>query len=195
MTAPTIPPMAAEAETEAVGPTQVAPEPLLAWSLNDDEDREYPRFRSWQEAARIALAVVLFAAALGAGIMIIGTNLTPTPVTSPSLQTPTAAIQQVPDTKIAAPTPVIVQPTPQPTTAPPRQTSIDNKFISALQTDQINVHNPTQAIHAAHFICTKLDQGQTRDQIIAIEKPANPDMTTQGVIDFVDLSTNYYCPQ
>lgn len=71
---------------------------------------------------------------------------------------------------------------------------IDDEFLSAVKSRDINFASPQAAIFAAHQVCNELDQGRHKGDIAT-------DMTNSGRLDgyhagfFVGLSIAAFCPR
>ena len=71
----------------------------------------------------------------------------------------------------------------------------DNKFIALLQAEGITDHvSPAHAIEAAHTVCSKLEAGETPNQV-ATDVLNNSSMPAYHSGYFVGAAIKVYCPQ
>ena len=71
----------------------------------------------------------------------------------------------------------------------------DSKFIALLQSEGITDHiSPSHAIEAAHSVCSKLEGGETPNQV-ATDVLNNSTMPAYHSGYFVGAAIKVYCPQ
>jgi hypothetical protein len=105
---------------------------------------------------------------------------------------------QAPDV-VAPPTTVTVTPPPPPPAvtvqAAPPAPSRDDEFIERLQADQLVLHNRTEALNGAHWVCRQLAAGHSQADIVASAERDNPTVTHLGMVDYVSTAAAFYCPE
>jgi hypothetical protein len=84
--------------------------------------------------------------------------------------------------------------TPKAAAAPPAP-SRDDEFIERLQADQLVLHNRTEALSGAHWVCRQLAAGHSQADIVASAERDNPTVTHLGMVDYVSTAAAFYCPE
>jgi hypothetical protein len=175
--------------TDAVG---------LAWSRNDDDDRDTPSepagvHESWRSTWRRAGALVAAGLALAGAIVLASWLLTrPSGGNGSGAQTPTTSVAQPP-----AALPTTPATGSAPAAAPPSIVSTpdqDNKYVQALNDRGISFANPDAAIYNGKMVCTDIQRGVTVQQIAQSFRTSNPALGDSANA-YVAISVHAYCPQ
>jgi hypothetical protein len=214
---------AGAAETIVVPPPTVAGAPALAWSVDEDETVPVER-QSWGETWSAAAVLLSLGAAVAIVTAVLGwvaihRDSDPQPLSPVSSTMDTAALPpapswsaapapQTPDPDVVSPpTTVTVQAAPPPPTtvtveaAPtepglkPENPSRDDEFIERLEADQLVLHNRTEALSGARWVCRQLAAGRSQADIVASAERDNPTVTHLGMVDYVSTAAAFYCPE
>jgi len=151
-----------------------------AWSV-DTQLASYPGVRShrWPTYVAVAAGGALAAIILVGGAALAGHAMQP--------PTPPAHVVQ------PAPVTVTIQAAPPP--PPVASSSKDDEYLADLRIHNITVDNPQEAIRYGHSICDLRSQGRSADSIVKQQAPLSPRMAYQGVVDWVAIATENFCPQ
>lgn len=187
-------------ETVVVPDLTPTEQPELAWS---DEDEEYSA-RTWREAERGALGLILAAAAAAAVVVLAW------PAGKP---TSTTALAPAVDAGITlsgspAPAPLAPEPAPISTTPvfptelarhlqPPRPTSgpsADVIYVDALRRSGLIITDVNTAIDGGHAICNYLRQGHSGAAAANIAMSNNHTLRPVDAANFVLAAVGAYCP-
>lgn len=72
--------------------------------------------------------------------------------------------------------------------------AVDNQFLNALQSHDINFGSPQAAIQAAHRVCDELDSGRPKADV-ANEVTGSSNLDGYHAGYFVGVSIAAYCPR
>lgn len=160
---------AAQDETAAL-PAQTQLGPAQAWSElgDDDEPADRPWRLTWGIAALILAALGLVAFTIAQITWDAGRT---------TQASPTASVD------------------PAQEVLPPTQTTTsDQAFLQSVQRAGIVAKDPDEALTSAHWVCSQLGW-MSRDRIRASVQKANQILDPQDGANFVNISTQFYCPQ
>jgi hypothetical protein len=153
-----------------------------AWSA-DTQIAPYPgpSGHRWPTYMAIAAGGALAAIILVGGAALAGRAMQPAPVAAHVVQ--------------PAPVTVTIQAAPAPTPAPASGSARDDEYLADLRNHNITVDNPQAAIRYGHWVCDQRSQGRSADSLVKQQASVSPRLVLQGVVDWVAVAIEDYCPQ
>ncbi|ORV09209.1 hypothetical protein AWB95_18075 [Mycobacterium celatum] len=72
----------------------------------------------------------------------------------------------------------------------------DGRFLWLLSSEGIELSRSTDvAVNDAHRVCSRLERGESEEQVVADIVEGSPDLTPDTAADFADIAREVFCPE
>lgn len=83
-----------------------------------------------------------------------------------------------------------------PAAASPGTMDKDGRFLWLLSSEGIELSQSTDvAVNDAHRVCSRLERGESEEQVIDDIVAGSPDLTPDTAADFADIAREVFCPE
>lgn len=83
-----------------------------------------------------------------------------------------------------------------PAATSPGKMDKDGRFLWLLASEGIELSRSTDdAVNDAHRVCSRLERGESEEQVVEDIVDGSPDLTPDTAADFADIAREVFCPE